>query len=254
VSRRSVHVDLEDILAAMTASGDLEQRYHLDLEDGRVLMLTEETYGGVEEQIEQHPERYPEIPRVEAREQYQWMCRFAEQVEEEDIRDKLNVALAGRGAFGRFRDVVLRYPDLKAQWMEMRQRLLTEEALAWLHGLGVEPRYETRIVAAPATAPKAPVRPRVSLLDLLLLGAPEGKTERIGGSVLRQVSAGSPSEARGLFKVLARDLAAYYGLDWRNRLIEGKNDFDLEQAHLKLCGTRVELWIEVPDEVWRAFD
>jgi hypothetical protein len=122
-----------------------------------------------------------------------------------------------------------------------------------LHGLGVEPSYETRIVAAPAAAPKAPTPPRISLLDLLLLGAPDGKTERIDGSVLRQVSGRSPSDARGLFKCLARELAAYYGLEWRNRFIEGKDCFELEGAHLRLCGTRVELRLEVSDEVWRAF-
>ncbi len=258
MARRSVHVDMADILDAMTSGGEFGTRWHLDLENGQVLMLTDEALSGVdqddlEEQIEQHPDRYPEVPRVEAHEQYQWMCRFAEQIEEEDIRDKLGLALGGRGAFGRFREVVFRYPDLKAGWMAMRQRLLTEEALEWLHGLGIEPIYEMKVLVAPAEAPKAPVRPQVSLLDVLLLGAPDGKTERIGGSVLRQVSARSPSEARGLFKTLAREIAAYYGLEWRNRFIEGKQSFDLERAHLKLCGTRVELRLEVPDEVWRAF-
>jgi hypothetical protein len=249
---------MDDLLDAMTAASDLASCYFLDLESGKVLMLTEEIHDGtndraIEEAIEEHPDRYPEIPRVETREQYDWMCHFAELVQEDDLRDKLGLALAGQGAFGRFRQTVLGYPDLNAQWLAMRQKLLLEEAVSWLHGLQIEPIYQLRIIQSPTLEPRAPEPPRIGLLDLLLLGAPEGKTERIEGRVLRQISARSPSEARGLFKHLARELAAHYGLEWRNRFIEGKNNFEVERARLELRETRVELRIEVSNAVWKAF-
>jgi hypothetical protein len=249
---------MDDVLDAMTAGTDLGSSYFLDLETGKVLMVTEKAVTGIdsrplEEQIEAHPDRYPEIPQVESREEYRWMHEFADHLTEEDIREKLALALAGRGAFGRFRQVLHRYPDLYAQWTTLRQKLLADEAVSWLHGLEVEPIYELRTAEAPRSDPKPPARPKIGLLDLLLLGAPEGKTDRIEGTVLRQVSARSPSEARGLFKELAKDLAAYYGLEWRNRFIEDKDSFQFERAQLRLCGTRVELRVEVADAVWRAF-
>lgn len=90
-------------------------------------------------------------------------------------------------------------------------------------------------------------------MDLLLLGASRGKTELIEGRVYRRALAPSPSEARGIFKSLARELCAYYGVEWRKRYIENKTTFDIERAHLRLDGTQVELSIDVPPSVWQAF-
>ena len=43
-----------------------------------------------------------ESPRVESRAEYGRMVEFAEGVREDDVRERLLVALDGRGAFGRF--------------------------------------------------------------------------------------------------------------------------------------------------------
>ena len=182
------------------------------------------------------------------------MCRFADSVDEDDIGELLAVALRGKGAFGRFRDVVWRYPDLQTRWFAMRRQALLDEALHWLGGLEIEPVYELRPLAAPSAAP-ALVRsaPQIGLLDMLLLGAPEGKTELLDGQVLRQLNTGSPAEARRIFKHLARELCEFHGIAWRKRFVENTSRYDVERAHLQVDGAMVLLWIDVSPVIWKAF-
>ena len=88
---------------------------------------------------------------------------------------------------------------------------------------------------------------------MLLLGAPDGKTELLDGKVRRQLNAASPSEARAVFKSLARELCEYHGIAWRKRFIENSSHFDVERAHLEVDGTMVQLYVDVPFSIWKAF-
>ncbi|HEY3354444.1 MAG TPA: UPF0158 family protein [Polyangia bacterium] len=254
---RKLHVAMDEIIDAMTAPPEDPARFYLDLTEGRVEIQVNEDFqdrdeDDAEDAVALDPKRYREIPKTEARDEYALMGRFAESVDEDDIAEKLGLALAGKGAFARFRDVVFRYPDLKARWHAMRQEWLVGEAELWLRGLDIEPEYELRPV--PAAPAPAPAKPRIGLLDMLLLGAPDGKTELIDGRVWRQVLGKTPSEARAIFKNLARDLCDFFGVAWRNRFIEGKNEFQLERAHLRLEERTVVLEIDVPTAMWRAFE
>jgi hypothetical protein len=115
-------------------------------------------------------------------------------------------------------------------------------------------RRELRPIDDPPRAEqRAPAPPKIGLLDMLLLGAPDGKSELIDGRVLRVITLANSSEARGVFKQLARELCAFFGVEWRNRFIEGKSVFEIERAHLRINGKGVELSIEVPPNVWRSF-
>ena len=258
---RKLAVEMVEILDAMTRANEDPFEYWLDLTEGRVVVLGDELvdgvdYGPIARAMEEEPDRYAEIPRFEAREEYGLMCRFAEQVDESDIREMLDLALRGKGAFGRFRDVVFRYPDLQAGWFALRQEALLEAVRVWFAELGIEPLFDLKPIERPPSdhAPRSAPPSSVELFDLLLLGAPDGKTELIDGRVLRQMSTKSPSQARSIFKALARGLCHYYGLEWRNRYIKGKSAFDLERAHLRIDGTRIELGIEVSVSTWQAFE
>jgi len=52
---------------------------------------------------------------------------------------------------------------------------------------------------------------------------------------------------------VARELCAFYGLAWRKRHVEGTSRFDVERAHLAVADRTVDLEIEVPTALWRAF-
>ena len=261
MARRKLHVDMDEILDAMTMSEQDPVRFFLDLETGKVeSRFCSDVFADIgdeedfDERFDEDPERYEEIPRYEGHEEYDLMCRFADSVDEDDIGELLAVALRGKGAFGRFRDVVWRYPDLQARWFAMRRQALLDETLHWLEGLEIEPVYELRPLDAPSAAP-APVRsaPQIGLLDMLLLGAPEGKTELLDGQVVRQLNTGSPAQARRVFKHLARELCEFHGIAWRKRFVENTSRYDVERAHLQVDGAMVLLWIDVSPAIWKAF-
>ena len=90
-------------------------------------------------------------------------------------------------------------------------------------------------------------------MDLLLLGAPDGKTELVGGRVKRRLRMPSTAEARGAFKRLARDICHHYAVEWRNRFIDGKDTFDHDRMHLALHGEVVEVSVDVSASIWKTF-
>ena len=52
---------------------------------------------------------YLRIDPVSSREQYRWMERFIPMIEDPDLRGKLTQAIDGKGAFRRFKDVLMSY-------------------------------------------------------------------------------------------------------------------------------------------------
>lgn len=162
------------------------------------------------------------------------MLAFAATVDEDDLREQLHLALDGKGAFGRFRSVVERHPDLQARWTEQKQKALVSFAETWLREeVGVEPIYELPR-RRPPPAPQARREPEVTLVDLLLLGAPDGKTELVGGKVRRVLETKRPDEARRAFARLARQMCELYGIGWRKRFVEGKGAFELDRMRLSV--------------------
>jgi hypothetical protein len=53
---------------------------------------------------------YMRIDPVSSREQYRWMERFIATVEESELRQKLVASIDGKGAFRRFKDVLMSFP------------------------------------------------------------------------------------------------------------------------------------------------
>ena len=147
-----------------------------------------------------------------------------------------------------------RYPDLRGQWEAADWAARAREVEVWLEGLGIRAIYARPQTARPEPAPQGGARGAVpGLLDLLLLGAPEGKTELLDGKVRREIPARDPSHARAMFKTLARELAEVHGIGWRKRLVEGKSTYEVGRYRLIEIRDRVELEVAVPPELWRAF-
>jgi hypothetical protein len=246
---RPIEIDVVDLVSAMTRDTDIEAA--LDPETGRI----EEVYvGGFDsEPMDDMPshEGWLDVPRVEGRTSYGWMSDFADGLDEDDVRGELIVALDGPGAFGRFRRTIGRHPDLEAAWHRFRDDRLSAIAKEWLEGEGFAPTFVRR--AAPRVAEPPPARVGIGLYDVLLLGAPDGKTELLEGRVARVFLAASPSDARAVFKNVARDLCVAHDIAWRKRFVEGRNDFEAGRYHLSVDGARVDLEIDVTPALWRAF-
>jgi hypothetical protein len=105
---------------------------------------------------------YMRIEPVSSREQYRWMERFIPMVEEGELRDQLSAAIDGKGAFRRFKDVLMTYGTERERWFAFRSERLRVFMEAWLgaHGLAPTPR--------PVWPPEVPEAPVVSAEALAL--------------------------------------------------------------------------------------
>jgi len=251
-------VDMRDLLLAMDRSSTDPSTPYLDLETGAVRWREGEEgeREGAEEADEalEQPGRYVPVPRMEGHEAYAGMQDFAAGVEDDNVRERLLIALDGEGAFGRFRRVVAADRELEARWHAARQSALLERALRWLATLGIDPVYELLQPPAAAARPEEPTTQagRIGLLEVLLLGAPDGKTELLEDRVYRLAPARTPAHARRILRNVAMDLCSFFGVGWRKRFVEGGR-FELEGYHVEAHDDRVELSVQVERAVWDAF-
>jgi hypothetical protein len=95
---------------------------------------------------------YLRIDPVSSREQYRWMERFIPMVEDADLQAKLSQAIDGKGAFRRFKDVLMAYGPERERWFSFRSERLRIFMEAWLSAHALNP--VARPVWVPEPAPK----------------------------------------------------------------------------------------------------
>jgi hypothetical protein len=85
---------------------------------------------------------YLRIDPVSSREQYRWMERFIPMVDDNELRGKLAHAIDGKGAFRRFKDVLMTYAADRERWFAFRSERLRTFMEAWLnaHAIQAVPR------------------------------------------------------------------------------------------------------------------
>jgi hypothetical protein len=81
---------------------------------------------------------YLRIDPVSSREQYRWMERFIATVEDGDLRQKLLNAIDGKGAFRRFKDVLMHFPVDRERWFAFRSDRLRVSMESWLEAHGID--------------------------------------------------------------------------------------------------------------------
>jgi hypothetical protein len=85
---------------------------------------------------------YLRIDPVSSREQYRWMERFIPMIEDPELKGKLAHAIDGKGAFRRFKDVLMSYGVERERWFSFRSERLRTFMEAWLsaHAIRATPR------------------------------------------------------------------------------------------------------------------
>jgi hypothetical protein len=81
---------------------------------------------------------YLRVDPVSSREQYRWMERFITTVEESEFRTRLVQAIDGKGAFRRFKDVLMAFPVDRERWFTFRSERLRTCMEGWLETHGIE--------------------------------------------------------------------------------------------------------------------
>lgn len=95
---------------------------------------------------------YLRIDPVSSREQYRWMERYIPMVEDPDLQTKLSQAIDGKGAFRRFKDVLMSYGPERERWFAFRSERLRIFMEAWLSAHALNP------IARPMWVPEVPPR------------------------------------------------------------------------------------------------
>ncbi|HSQ62761.1 MAG TPA: UPF0158 family protein, partial [Polyangiaceae bacterium] len=85
---------------------------------------------------------YLRVDPVSSREQYRWMERYIPMVEDPELRNKLTMAIDGKGAFRRFKDVLMAFGPERERWFTFRSERLRTFMEAWLtaHAIQAIPR------------------------------------------------------------------------------------------------------------------
>src|SRR3984885_5042297 len=84
-------------------------------------------------------QNYLRIDPVSSREQYRWMERYIPMVEDPDLQAKLSQAIDGKGAFRRFKDVLMAYAPERERWFAFRSERLRIFMEAWLSARALNP-------------------------------------------------------------------------------------------------------------------
>jgi hypothetical protein len=138
--KRKLKIDLDELYDAMENSS-YEVEYYLDLETGEILFVSEDMDDvetvKMKNQIEEELGRYELIPKAESYEGYRDMQAFITTVEDDHLSELLEVAINGKGAFRRFKDVLLNYPEERERWFKFKDDRMEERALEWLDDIDV---------------------------------------------------------------------------------------------------------------------
>lgn len=102
-------------------------------------------------------DHYAPIEAIPSRIQYQWLDEFIRSIEDEALRKRMEASINGKGAFRRFKDILLTLPDERRRWFEFRDAHMRERIVEWVYELGVQPTNEppwkdgaTTLAAKPA--------------------------------------------------------------------------------------------------------
>ena len=139
-NNKALNIDIDGLCEAMEDSS-YEDEYYLDLDNGEILFLSEytddEETKKLKELIEEDFDRYERIPKAEPHEGYEDIVDFIATVKDDHLAQLLEVAIDGKGAFRRFMDILLNYPEERERWFGFKDDKMEERALEWLEDIGV---------------------------------------------------------------------------------------------------------------------
>lgn len=145
--RKRVPVDWDDLELALMWRSD-ETLSVLDLRTGEVRRCRLSRFADEVEDYELSEDEVDtgeaegylvRIEPLESSVEYGWMAEFAASVTDSRLRDRLEVALDGRGAFRRFKDVLAQHPAERERWFGFRDARVRVVMREWLEDHDIEP-------------------------------------------------------------------------------------------------------------------
>lgn len=147
-SPRRVPVNWDDLEMALTANPG-EWTCYLDLRTGEVQMVPVGRFGDddelpSEDEIDAGLEagHLVYVEPLGSSVEYGWMAEFAATVSDARLRDRLEVALDGPGAFRRFKNVLAGDAAARERWFRFRDERVREAMRGWLEEHDIEATTE----------------------------------------------------------------------------------------------------------------
>lgn len=171
---RKLKINRTDFELAFASSSD-ETTAFLDTETGAVIFIEDYVYRQLEELLSEAEEtddieavllaqtdrsdderqsllealrierdfdnRYRLIPRQDSHDGYRDMQEYIWALEDGRLRELLDVAIQGSGAFRRFKDVLARYSEARAEWFRFRDEREAQRMRDWFASIGIEPEF-----------------------------------------------------------------------------------------------------------------
>jgi len=173
---KKLNINFDEIQKAMEDISRDTFDYFLDLETGEVITFSEEILGEIKSRLydsdseeigedveyiefDEEPEipdwmedevemaleilldedgRYARIPERKSQKTYSSMAGFIETVEDPILKEELSHALNGKGAFRRFKDVLIDYPKERKRWHGFNAKSVKREIIEWLRSLRIK--------------------------------------------------------------------------------------------------------------------
>jgi len=177
MNRKHCEIDFDEIQKAMEDISRDSFEYFLDRETGEIIPFSEELLQEVQsklyacdsEEIEddieyieydEEPEelpdwmedevelaleilldeegRYVRVPERSNAAAYESMAKFIGTLENPLLGEELTAALNGKGAFRRFKDVLVGHPKERKRWHGYNAKEMKKEIIGWLQSIGIE--------------------------------------------------------------------------------------------------------------------
>lgn len=134
-----IHVECPDLIEAFESNSP-GLTYFLNRESGEVEKVPEdfcpdETILGIDYFSDP---RYIRIPSISNREGLWIRKEYLSYIQDENLYDKLEQILMGRGSLKRFVDVLRAYPEFYVAWLEFKNQALLKTIMAWSEELDIE--------------------------------------------------------------------------------------------------------------------
>jgi catechol 2,3-dioxygenase-like lactoylglutathione lyase family enzyme len=164
------------------------------------------------------------------------MADFVEEVPDPRMRERLQTAIAGKGAFGRFKDALCHDAEVREKWFAYEQARKREWAEEWLAELGIESTWTPPVVKQRA----ADWQPKVIGIHHVQITAPAGQEQaarefycKVMG--FKEIEKPAALKARGGLWLAVGDLQVHVG-------VEAGGERSATKAHLAYQVTDLAKW------------
>jgi predicted nucleotidyltransferase len=153
-------IDLDELCHALEDHTGLSS-WFID-KSGNIHLFTDGMWDGEDVGRDfEPPDDCRRIDPIDSRESYDDLADFTASVRDPEARELLERAIAGRGAFRRFKDVLSEFPDLRTAWFKFHDTRLERHAIEWLRdenlisdedadrGIGARPDPQLPVIAKP---------------------------------------------------------------------------------------------------------